>query len=346
MYNGVKVFDVHGHLTAPVGMRAHIYNLTGGNSPSNPFQSGRRGPDLSDEAIYDAAKGHVDIMDERNIDVQIIGLRPPWHYGWIEKHLVRSWAEFTNDSIAAQVAAFPDRFVGAAMLPQMGDEPDLGYCIEELDRCVNDLGFIGCYLVPDPSGRRQVPGMDQPYWYPVYQRCEELDVPIIVHGSNCFDPRVAPLSANYQLGFNYEQYLCLQLLSRTDVFERFPKLKVVICHCGGGLDRFIKTDAMQLSQKDLSNNLFYDTVAYEIDYLALAIKQRTVPQMLFGTEAPGSGGAIRPETGRSCDDLVPVIGAYDFLSEDDKIDIFNRNVLRVFPKLAEMDENPPPPRAS
>lgn len=107
MYNGVKVFDVHGHLTAPVGMRAHIYNLTGGNFPENPFTSGRRGPDLSDEKIHEAAQMHVDVMDARDIDVQIIGLRPPWHYGWIEKHLVPAWTEFTNDSIAAQVAAFP-----------------------------------------------------------------------------------------------------------------------------------------------------------------------------------------------------------------------------------------------
>jgi hypothetical protein len=57
---------------------------------------------------------------------------------------------------------------------------------------------------------------------------------------------------------------------------------------------------------------------------------------LFGTEAPGSGGAPRPDTGRPHDDLVPVIADFGFLSEDDKITIFNKNPARLFPRLAEL----------
>jgi hypothetical protein len=57
--------------------------------------------------------------------------------------------------------------------------------------------------------------------------------------------------------------------------------------------------------------------------------------MVFGTEAPGSGRAVRPETGKTSDDLVPVIGAFDFLSEGDKIKVFNENPARVIPALAK-----------
>ena len=46
------------------------------------------------------------------------------------------------------------------------------------------------------------------------------------------------------------------------MFERFPELRVIVCHCGGGLDRFTKTDP-HLPQKDLSKNLFFDTCAYD-----------------------------------------------------------------------------------
>jgi len=60
-----------------------------------------------------------------------------------------------------------------------------------------------------------------------------------------------------------------------------------------------------------------------------------VPRMLFGTEAPGSGRAVRPETGRTSDDLVPVIGSFDFLTEEDKIKIFHENPARVIPALAK-----------
>ena len=164
--------------------------------------------------------------------------------------------------------------------------------------------------------------MHEPYWFPLYARAQELGIPLIVHGTNSLDPRFRVVPHNYQLGFLTEQYLAGQFLSHGDVFARFPELKVIICHCGGALDRFIPTDH-HLAQKDLSSNLFYDTCGYDLNFLEAAIKQRGVPRMLFGTEAPGSGRAVRPETGRTSDDLVPVIETFDFLTEEDKIKIFN-----------------------
>jgi predicted TIM-barrel fold metal-dependent hydrolase len=120
-----------------------------------------------------------------------------------------------------------------------------------------------------------------------------------------------------------------------DVFARFPELKVIICHCGGALDRFIRSDK-HLSQTDLSNNLYFDTCAHDVDYLTTAIKQRTPARLLFGTEAPGSGAAVRGPgegPGKTGDDLVPVISSFDFITEQDKIAIFNTNPAKVFPSF-------------
>ena len=86
-------------------------------------------------------------------------------------------------------------------------------------------------------------------------------------------------------------------------------------------------------QKDLSKNLFYDSCAYDVNFLTAAIKQRGVDQTLFGTESPGSGGAVRPDTGRPSDDLVPVIDSLEFLTAEDKLKIFQKNPLRVFTKV-------------
>ncbi len=58
---------------------------------------------------------------------------------------------------------------------------------------------------PDPDGRRTAPGMHEPYWYPLYGRCQELGVPIIVHGTSSLDPRYRVVLRNYQLGFMTEQ---------------------------------------------------------------------------------------------------------------------------------------------
>ncbi len=156
-----------------------------------------------------------------------------------------------------------------------------------------------------------------------------------MHGTNCVDPRLDVIPHNYQIGFVWEQYLATQVLSHGDVFQRFPKLKVVVCHCGGALDRFIKTDH-HLAQKDLSQNLYFDTNALDLHFLEAAIKQRTPARMCFGTEAPGSGATLRPETGRPGDDLVAVISSFEFLSEADKVMVFHDNPAKVCPGLGEL----------
>jgi predicted TIM-barrel fold metal-dependent hydrolase len=255
--------------------------------------------------------------------------------GFMAPHLLPCWSEYVNDQIAKQVELFPERFVGAVSLPMDSDAEDTSHVLPELDRCVTEYGFQAVYVGPDPKGLRTTPGMNERWWDPLYERCQTLGTPIIVHGTNNQDPRHAPLPANYQIGFLMEQYLANQLLSHTDVFKRFPELRVVICHCGGALDRFIKTD-MHIGQEDYSNNLFYDTCAYDLVYLEAAIRQRGVNRMLFGSEAPGSGDAIRPETGRSSDYLVEEIAKLDFLTEDDRIAMMNRNVVRVFPGLEKL----------
>lgn len=335
MYNGVKVFDSHGHVSAPTATRAFLAGLIASNTarksplaPGGSRATGRgEGQLLSDEHFQITAKMHADFMSERNIDVQIIGPRPFMMLGFMQPHLLRSWTAFVNDSIHKQVTFFPDRFIGAAQLPQESDAPDLSHCLPELERCHKELGFQAVYLSPDPAGLRTTPGMNEAYWYPIYEYCQRNNLPIIVHGTNCQDKRFYPIPENYQVGFMQEQFLATQLLSHTDVFVKFPDLRVMVCHGGGAPNRFIKTDH-HLGQADYSKNLFFDTCVLDIPVLEASIKQKGVGNTLFGTEAPGSGGAVRPETGKTSDDLVPIISSFNWLTEDDKIAIFNKNPLK------------------
>jgi predicted TIM-barrel fold metal-dependent hydrolase len=337
MYNGVPVLDVHGHVSVPASANAFLVLMMGSNTAmESPVGQEAAGPARVTVADFRAAaEGHVRYMDERNIDVQVIGPRPFLMMGWMQPHLLPAWTRYVNDMIHQQCTMFPDRFLGACMLPQDSAAPDLSGCLDELNRCVSEYGFVAAYVSPDPAGRRTTPGMHEPYWYPLYARAQELGIPLIVHGTNSLDPRFAVVPHNYQLGFLTEQYLAGQFLSHGDVFDRFPELKVIICHCGGALDRFIPTDH-HIAQKDLSENLFFDTCGYDMNFLEAAIKQRGVPRMVFGTEAPGSGRAVRPETGRTSDDLVPVIDGFGFLTEDDKLAIFHHNPAKVIPALGKV----------
>lgn len=323
MHNGQKVIDVHGHMTTPPHFRQFAANLVSQNSPQK-FE-------LADEQLARAQERHLQVMNERNIDLQLLGPRPIAMWHWMRPFLQELWCRVTNDVIARICKLHPDRFVGMAQLPQ-NSTLDTRNCIPELVRCVKELGFVGAYLNPDPAGDKQTPGMHEEYWYPLYEKAQELDIPLFVHPSVSYDRRIEVIPANYQMNNYIEEFIALQLLTHSNVFQTFPRLKVVICHCGGALNRFIPTDR-HIAQKDLSKNLFFDACAYDVNFLTAAIKQRGVDQMLFGTEAPGSGGAVRPDTGRPSDDLVPVIDSLGFLTAEDKLKIFHKNPLKVFTRV-------------
>ncbi len=325
MHNGYKVVDVHGHMTTPPQFRGHLAGMVAQNT------AGWGKLDISDEELEAAQGRHLKVMDERNIDLQLLGPRPIAMWHWLRPFLQDDWCTKTNDVIARICKLHPDRFVGMAQLPQNRDR-DTRSCIPEFERCVKELGFVGGYVNPDPGADKQTPGMADEYWYPIYEKSQELDAPLMVHPSMSHDPRIEHIPANYQMNNYTEEFLAMHILGHSKVFEIFPRLKILICHCGGALNRFIPTDPHN-SQTDLKNNLYYDACAYDKDFLAAAIKQRGVDQMCFGTEAPGSGGAKRPDTGRPSDDLVPVIDSLEFLTADDKEKIFHKNPLKVFPRV-------------
>jgi predicted TIM-barrel fold metal-dependent hydrolase len=355
MFKGTKVLDVHGHVSAPQAARNWIMGgFSSGFVGESPFRRqgggggegggeggggrfGGGGNPLGDEAFMTSNQGHATYMDERNIDVQSIGPRPFTMMGWMPRHLLTRWCEFTNDTIKKQVDNFPTRFVGASMLPQIAEAPDLSNCVPELEKCIKEYGFDGTYLSPDPDGRHNSPGMHTSYWDPVYKTLQDNNMAAFIHGTNCLDPRIAHIPGNYQIGFVVETFLATRILAFSDLFDRFPNLRICIAHAGGALDRFIVSSNHRRQRgKDLKNNLFFDTCAYDADYLELAIKQWGVDSMAFGTEAPGSGGAIRPETGKTSDDLLPIIDSFSSLSEGDKTTIINTNPQKVFPKLAKV----------
>jgi predicted TIM-barrel fold metal-dependent hydrolase len=359
MYKGTKVLDVHGHVSAPTAARNWIMGgFSSGYVGPSPFRSGGGGGGgegpmgrggganpLGDEAFMTENKRHADYMTDRNIDVQVIGPRPFTMMGWMPRHLLGRWCEFTNDTIKKQVDNFPDRFLGAAMLPQIAEAESLANCVPELEKTVKDYNFVATYLSPDPDGRHNSPGMNTSYWDPVYAKCQEFNIPVFIHGTNCLDTRIGHIPGNYQIGFVVETFLATRILAYGDQFQRFPNLRITIAHGGGALDRFITSSNHRIPRgKDVSQNLYFDTCVYDADYLALTIKQWGVNNICFGTEAPGSGGAVRQESdhsiqagvGTTSDNLLPVLDALPSLSEEDKKTIIHNNPLKVFPGFAKL----------
>jgi len=362
-FDGYSVLDAHGHMSGPPQVRAWAYNLIALRSPEESRL------ELEDSELEKALERHLKLLDERRIDIQLVSPRPVAMMHWERPFIQRAWAATTNDIIAQHCRLHPDRFVGVAQLPQ-SRELETSSVLDELERCVSKLGFVAALVNPDPGGDRRTPGMNDPYWHPLYRRAEELDCTLIVHPSLTRDPRVEGIPHSYQYNNLTEETLATLLLEHHDVFERFPKLRVMVCHCGGALRRQLEKGRRtrggvvggsgqagggqvgmsvrrrEREAKTWPDNLFFDTCAYDADFLEAAIKQRGVDQMVFGSETPGSGTSVlNPETGRPSDDLVPLLERMAFLTAQDRRKILHDNVLRVFPLLASRVRITEPSRA-
>jgi predicted TIM-barrel fold metal-dependent hydrolase len=358
MYKNHPVIDVHGHISTPPQFRAYAYNLIVLRNAKEPLV-------ITDEAMRPALERHLRLLDAQGIDLQLLSPRPVAMMHWERPFLVDAWTRVTNDLIARQCALHPDRFQGVAQLPQTRGG-DMARCADELERCAREHGFVGAIVNPDPGADRASPGLNDRYWDPLYERAQELDVTLIVHPSLTRDPRLDGIPNAYQYNNLTEETLATLLLEKSDVFERFPRLRIVVCHCGGAPRRMLEfgipldctnpsrgEDNMvgdsgevaggqvgSLFRKEkhappnLDANLFFDTCAYDPHFLSAALKQRGAHRMVFGTEVPGSGSDVKnPLTGVGSDNVLALLDSFEFLSAEAMIDIVHHNPLRVFPRI-------------
>lgn len=322
------IIDIHGHTVAPPEVYQFQANLLA--SRGYPFD---KYPQLSDELIEKYLQKSVNLLKSVGTDLQLISPRPFHAMHSIQPAgIVHKWTTFVNDIIARQVKLHPECFRGVAGLPQ-SPGADIRDCIPELKRSIQELGFVGVQLNPDPMEGNfpTPPGLGDEYWYPLYEALVELDVPVLVHSASCCSPR-----ESYTLHFINEESIAIMSLLDSNVFNDFPNLKVVISHTGGAIPfhmgRF-RAWRHRTGGEDFDaaiKKLYFDTVNYSKDSLELAFKVLGTDNMMFGTENPGTGSVVDPKTGRTFDDLKPVIDSIEFLSAEDRKKIYEDNAKRLY----------------
>jgi predicted TIM-barrel fold metal-dependent hydrolase len=329
------IIDAHAHVVAPEALYAYKGNLLA-DGGYHDLQ-----PSIPDDAIAAAAARNVALMDMVGTDLQLLSPRPfQQMHSMRPARMVHNWIRANNDVIARTVAMHPDRFAGVAGLPTTPDAP-VEDCFEELDRAINDLGFVGVCLNPDPhEGTGKSPTMGDEYWYPLYERLVALDVPIHVHSAGCFDGR-----ETYSEHFITEESIAILSVLRSTVFEDFPDLKIMISHAGGSVPYQVGRWQAERVHPGLGGGpdaerfevalrrFWFDTVLHHPDALELLFKIVGPERCVFGTERPGSGSAPDPDTGRQFDDIKPLIEGMDLLDETDRHAVFEGNARTVFSRL-------------
>lgn len=193
------------------------------------------------EKLQDIGDRRIAAMDEAGIDMQVLSLSTPG----VEQSDVGEQIAISrevNDWLADGVKKNPSRFAAFATLPVAAPEK----AAEELDRRVSGQGFKGTMINGHTEGRY----LDDPFFSPILERAEALEVPIYVHPTippqgvveayySGFSPEVNSIFSISGWGWHIETSVHVIRMILGGVFDRYPRLQIVIGHMGEGLPFFL-----------------------------------------------------------------------------------------------------------
>lgn len=268
----------------------------------------RQHESLADD-LDDVGEGRLADMDRHGITMQVLSSTPP---NASSAQQARLW----NDRLAEIVSRHPDRFAGFASL----STPDPGTCVAELERAVTKLGFKGAIIHGHANGRF----LDHKDYWPIFEAAETLDVPIYLHPTpptrsvfeayySDMDPEVAAVLSTSGWGWHAETGLHALRLIVSGVFDRFPRLQVVIGHMGENVPFSLAradstlgrvTSHLQRPVADYFTDNFYITTSAYFTYppLLCALLVVGADRIIFSVDYPFSRNA----PGRAFLDSAPI----------------------------------------
>jgi predicted TIM-barrel fold metal-dependent hydrolase len=202
--------------------------------------------------LLDLGEGRIAAMDEAGIDLQLLSLAA-LGFDKLDPLTATSVLHDANDELAAAVRTYPTRFGGFATL-NLNDPAE---AVNELERCVQTLGFKGAML----NGTVEGEFLDQTRFFPVFEAADALGVPIYLHPAP--PPKTVqqayfsglPGDAGHLLsiagwGWHAETGLHILRLIVSGLFDRLPNLQIVIGHMGEGLPYALARSSQVLARSN------------------------------------------------------------------------------------------------
>ncbi len=181
------------------------------------------------------AASRLSHMDAHGIDTQIISIADALPAAMEPQYAVPLCREL-NDELAELVKRYPGRLYAFAHLP-LSSPPEAA---AELERCVKELGAVGAML----SGHVQELPYDDAHYFPVFEKAQELDVPVYLHPGavpqavvnayykGAWDARTTAQLAGFGMGWHYDVGLQAVRMMAAGVFDKLPRLKIILGHWG------------------------------------------------------------------------------------------------------------------
>jgi predicted TIM-barrel fold metal-dependent hydrolase len=205
--------------------------------------------------LLDMGEGRIADMDAAGITMQVLSVSANT-VDKLDAATASELARDANDRMAAAVRAHPDRFAAFATLALQ----DVDKAVAEFERCVQQLGFKGVMLNGTSDGQF----LDHLRFTPLFEAAQALDVPIYLHPAPPPKPVMdayysgLPDGLGYILstagwGWHVETGMHSLRLILGGVFDRFPRLKIILGHMGENLPFSIARSELSLGR--VANNL-------------------------------------------------------------------------------------------
>jgi predicted TIM-barrel fold metal-dependent hydrolase len=254
-------------------------------------------------------------MDEAGIDVSVLSCLLGWSASLEE-------CRFINDDLAALQKKYPHRFAGLAQAPVL----DGRAALDELRRAIGDLGLRGVTITSQVNG---LP-IDSAELYDLYETACVLDVPIFVH------PALVPTGYDHLkeydlprvLGREVDLTVATTRLIAGGIFDRFPDLKIVMAHFGGGIaavkERLVgkgyRFGTLKKPFAEYFDMVYFDMAGFEGGMIALncALQGMRPERLLFASDYPQDFTGVNTDTGKGMKELRKYIESVRNLPLDGK----------------------------
>lgn len=240
---------------------------------------------------------HLRDMDTAGIDISVISAPGP------NEKLDECIA--INNAFAEVVKTNKKRIIALAHASPQSGKPGL----DEMDRAITVLGLKGFAIRTQMEGKM----LDNPDFYPFWKKVEVLDVPVFIHVSGKpagYQALDAPYDLSRSIGREFDLINATTRLVLSGVLERFPKLKIVLSHMGGGIavmkERIVMPayggatgSKIKKSFDEYFSLLYFNMAGSQggMNAIKCALTGISPKQLLFGTDYPqnftGNGEGMR-----------------------------------------------------
>ncbi len=178
--------------------------------------------------LSDFSGPRLEAMEAAGIEFAILSQAAPSVQAEPDAGVALQKAMAANDFLAERIAVRPDRFGGLATLPMQ----NASAAAREIERCVRDLGLLGALV----NGQTGGVYYDDPVFDVFWDVIQELDVPFYLHPANLYSVpdmyQGHPALQGAVWGWGVETATHALRLLFSGVFDRFPKVKVILGHMG------------------------------------------------------------------------------------------------------------------